>query len=83
MPSGTWAVCLLGGFAWMNQKLSFGGAIFTGVCLLVLTAASAYQTGYKGFFVAGRKTYFALVFAAPALVCILGLVVGLAVHSSR
>lgn len=67
---------LLGGFDWIGRTSEVNRSLFGGVVMLLIVSAYAYQTGYKGFYRAGRKGYFYAVFIAPIVVGLLGLLTG-------
>ncbi len=54
-PGMAWTLSLLGGFDWIRRTSEMDRSLFGGAVLLLLVAAFAYQTGYKGTYRAGRK----------------------------
>lgn len=78
-PGMAWAASLLAGLDWIGRTSEVNRSLFGGVVMLLIVAAMAYQTGYKGFYRVGRKGYFYAVFIAPIVVGAIGLLTGLAV----
>ena len=76
-PAFTWAMCLWAGFWWLNQRIDIQRGFFVALGLLVVVGAFTYQQGYKGFFKAGRHSYFWTVFVLPLAIGALGLTYGL------
>ena len=72
---------LLGGLDWIGRTSEVNRSLFGGTVMLLIVAAYAYQTGYKGFYRAGRKGYFYMAFIAPIVVGIVGLLAGLLLGS--
>jgi NO-binding membrane sensor protein with MHYT domain len=77
VPGLTWISVLLAAFDWIGRTRDLEKSLWGGALLLTLVAAYAYQAGYKGLYLAGRKRYFYIVFIAPIVVGIAGLFVGL------
>lgn len=77
VPGLTWAASVLAGFAWISQEIDISRVLFKGFLSLLVVAALSFQTGYKGYWKAGRKYYFFVVFIAPIVVGTLGLLAGL------
>lgn len=76
-PGMAWAASLLAGFDWIGRTSEVNRSLFGGVVMLLIVSAMAYQTGYKGFYRAGGKGYFYVVFIAPIVVGSIGLLIGL------
>ena len=76
-PGGTWGVCLLAGLDWTARapEKTHQSILFMSLNLL-LVAAYASQTGYNGYWKAGRKAYFLIVFILPIIVAMLCMLVG-------
>jgi hypothetical protein len=75
-PGMAWTLSLLGGLDWISRTSEVDQSLFGGLVLLLLVAAFAYQTGYRGSYRSGRKRYFLMVFIAPIIVGAIGLLVG-------
>jgi hypothetical protein len=76
-PGLAWAAALYGGLDWVGRTSEVNRSLLAGAAILLIVSAYAYQTGYKGFYRAGRTNYFLAVFIAPILVGAVGLVAGL------
>lgn len=81
VPALMWAGCSLAGFQWRGHGANLTQALFTGFVMLIVLVALCYQTGYMGYYKAGRKAYFYTVFIAPVVVGAAGLLIGLFVTS--
>ena len=79
IPGATWVMSLFGGLDWIGRMTQVNRSLLAGLGMLLLVAAYAYQSGYKGFYRVGRKRYFFVVFIAPIIVGAVGLLVGLLV----
>ena len=77
IPGAAWTMSLLGGLDWIGRTAEVNHSLFGGTVMLLIVAAYAYQTGYKGFYRAGRKGYFYVAFIAPIAVGAMGLLAGL------
>jgi hypothetical protein len=77
VPGTAWAMSLLGGLDWIGRTSEVNRSLSGGVVMLLMVSAYAYQTGYRGFYRAGRKGYFYVVFIAPIVVGAMGLLAGL------
>ena len=77
-PGLTCGLSLLAGLDWTSRasdKINMSVLLMSPMLLIV--AAYAYETGYKGFWKAGRKRYFYIVFILPIVVSMLCMVAGL------
>lgn len=78
IPASAWGGGLFVGLDWMNRApADVGKSVLLMSPTLLILAAYAYETGYKGFWKAGRKRYFYIVFILPILVSISCMLVGL------
>jgi hypothetical protein len=77
VPGLTWVSVLLAAYDWIGRSRDVDKSLWGGFLLLTIVAAYAYQAGYKGLYLAGRKVYFYVVFIAPIFVGLVGLTVGL------
>jgi hypothetical protein len=78
-PGLTWTLSLLAGFGWVGRTSQLPRSLLAGLIMLFIVSVYALQTGYQGYYQSGRKTYFYIVFIAPIIVGIVGIVVGLVV----
>ena len=72
-PGLTWVTAIYAALDWVGRTQEINRSLLAGALMLLILAAMAYQTGYKGFYRAGRKGYFYVVFIAPIAVGALGL----------
>lgn len=77
-PGVTWILCLRGTLDWIDRNpANTPRSLLAGVLVLLIVASYAYQLGYKGYYRAGRKSYFHAVFIAPLVVGLVALLCGL------
>lgn len=70
---------LLAALWWTNKfagTLSPVRGFLAALWAVLVIAALTYQTGFKGYYKSGRKEYFYVVFAAPLLLAIMGVLYG-------
>ena len=80
IPASTWSLSFLAGLDWMNRApADVNRSVMLMSPMLLILAAYAYETGYKGFWKAGRKRYFYIVFILPIVVSALCMLAGLIV----
>lgn len=75
-PLLMWATAAYAGLDWVGRTEQVHRSLLGGTALVLMLVVYAYESGLKGYYRVGRRSYFLWVFLTPVALAVMGLAVG-------